>query len=248
MKIEEIIKKLKNEFIRIKNMGYVKSNREGTTGIGKTFEDLLGKKEDRLSIPDYYGIEIKTKRGYSKSYTTLFCLTLNGEEEFQTNRLKEMYGYPDKVIKRAKVLNNNVYANKPTLIANRYLFKLDIDYNEEKVYLTILDRNLMFLEKKAYFKFCDIKKRLEEKLMFLAFVKGWPKIINNNTFYKYTNMDLYKLKSFDTFLDLLSKGVIRVNFKIGVFKNGENTGKIHDRGTSFDIQEKDLIKLFDKID
>ena len=248
MNIEEIIKKLKNEFIRIKNMGYVKSNREGTTGIGKTFEDLLGKKEDSLTIPYYYGIEIKTKRGYSKSYTTLFCLTLKGEEKYQINRLKDIYGYPDKVIKNSKVLNNSVYANKATLIANRYLFKLDIDYNEEKIYLSILDKNLMFLEKKAYFEFSDIKKRLEEKLMFVAYVKGWPKKINDITYYKYTNMDLYKLKSFDKFLELLNEGVIRVNFKIGVYKSGENKGKIYDRGTSFDIQEKDLIKLFDKID
>ena len=35
---------LKEEFLRIKRMGYVKSLREGYTGIGKTFEDLLGKK------------------------------------------------------------------------------------------------------------------------------------------------------------------------------------------------------------
>ena len=40
MKTDEL-ELLKNEFIRIKNMGYVKAGRTGTTGIGKTFEDLL---------------------------------------------------------------------------------------------------------------------------------------------------------------------------------------------------------------
>ena len=66
---------LKQEFEKIKKMGYVKSTRSGFTGIGKTFEDLIGKNEDTLETPDYHGIEIKTKKSYSKSYTTLFNAT-----------------------------------------------------------------------------------------------------------------------------------------------------------------------------
>ena len=38
--------------------GYVKSIRGGTTGIGATFEALIGKEEDKLSLPDFKGIEI----------------------------------------------------------------------------------------------------------------------------------------------------------------------------------------------
>ncbi len=44
---------LKQEFERIKNLGYVQSSRKGYSGIGKTFEDLIGKKEDTLETPDY---------------------------------------------------------------------------------------------------------------------------------------------------------------------------------------------------
>ena len=36
----ENLEQLKQEFIRIKNMGYVKGTRKGLTGVGKTFEDL----------------------------------------------------------------------------------------------------------------------------------------------------------------------------------------------------------------
>ena len=81
------IEQLEKEFKRIKNMGYVKSTRNGPTGIGKTFEDLLGKKEDALGLPDYKGIEIKTKRSYSNSYTTLFNATLHGQNNYETKRL-----------------------------------------------------------------------------------------------------------------------------------------------------------------
>lgn len=66
---------LKKQFLKIKNNTNHKSLRTGNTGIGYTFENLIDKKEDNLSIPDYNGIEVKTKLGYSKSPLTLFTLT-----------------------------------------------------------------------------------------------------------------------------------------------------------------------------
>ena len=42
----------------------------------------------------------------------------------------------------------------------------------------------------------------------------------------------------------MEQGIIRITFKIGVYREGEKKGEIHDRGTSFEIQEKDLQKLF----
>ena len=56
-------------------MGLIESKRTGTTGIGYTFETLLGKKEDKNFTPDFMGIEINAKLGYSKSPLTLFNLT-----------------------------------------------------------------------------------------------------------------------------------------------------------------------------
>ena len=37
------LEKLNQEFKRIREMGYVKSTRNGYTGVGKTLEALLGK-------------------------------------------------------------------------------------------------------------------------------------------------------------------------------------------------------------
>ena len=41
--------------------------------------------------------------------------------------------------------------------------------------------------------------------------------------------------------------MIRITFKIGIFREGVRTGEIHDRGTSFEIQESNFEKLFIKI-
>ena len=238
---------LKQEFDRIKALGYVKSSRKGLTGIGKTFEDLIGKEEDTLDTPDYKGIEIKTKRGYTKSYTTLINATPKGKSEFEIKRLCHIYGYPDKVLKDHKVLAFSVQTNKPTFVANRYLFKLKIEKNEQKIYLIIHDKNMKLLEKYVYWDFNTIKEKLERKLKYLALVKAWPKSINGIDYYKYYNIQFYQLKNFDSFLKLMEQGMIRITFKIGVFREGVRTGEIHDRGTSFEIQELNFEKLFNKI-
>ena len=57
---------LNKEFQRIKSMGLIESKRKGATGIGYTFECLLNKQEESFDIPDYKGIEIKTKYIYSR--------------------------------------------------------------------------------------------------------------------------------------------------------------------------------------
>ena len=54
------------EFNKIRRLEWIKSLRNGPTGIGYTFETLLNKKEDCQRQPDYQGIEIKTIRYLSK--------------------------------------------------------------------------------------------------------------------------------------------------------------------------------------
>lgn len=243
----EELKKLKKEFEKIKLLGYVKSTRKGYTGIGKTFEDLLGKAEDNLSKPDFQGIEIKTKRAYSKSYTTLFNATPMGNSDSEIKRLRITYGYPEFTNSKIKILNCSVQASCSTFVAQKYLFKLYISYEEEKIYLIIYNQSFVLIEKKVYWPFSLIKERLEQKLQYMALIKAWPNIISGEEYYKYYDIDFYKLKTFTEFLKLIEDGTIRITFKIGVFKDGSKKNQIHDRGTGFEIQELDLLKLFEKI-
>ncbi len=245
--IKQEIIDLKREFERIKKMGYIKTTRNGPTGIGKTFEDLIGKKEDTLDTPDYHGIEIKTKRGYSQSYITLFNVTPKGKNEFEIKHLCNAYGYPDKILKEKRVLAVSVQANSTTLVSNRFLFKLNINYKNEKIFLSIMDKNMNILNKDTYWEFKQIKERLEKKLPVLAYIKACTKTIEHINYYKYYDIQFYKLKSFHTFLKLLEQGKIRITFKIGVFREGPRKGEIHDRGTGFEIREIDINELFIKV-
>lgn len=245
--MNEEFKLLKKEFERIKNMGYIMSSRKGTTGIGKTFEDLLGKEEDSLDEPDYLGIEIKTRRSYSKSYITLFNCAPKGETNFEIKRLRDKYGYPDRLFKQYNVLSAIVYGNHLEMVANRYLFKLDVDYNEKRIYLLITDKFFNDYEKITYWPFELLKEKLEKKLMKLAVVKAWQNKINGIDHYKYYAINFYKLINFEKFIKLIDKGIIRVCFKIGIYRDKEHLGEIQDRGTGFQIKESDLKKLYDEI-
>lgn len=67
LNIEEFIIRFK----KIKEMGWVKTHRSGTTGIGKTLEDLLGVKENNIQGPDFGIYELKSKRINAQSMLTL---------------------------------------------------------------------------------------------------------------------------------------------------------------------------------
>lgn len=54
--------KIIKEFNRIKDLGFIKSNRSHNTGIGKTFEDHLGVIENNDRLPDFAGFEVKSQR------------------------------------------------------------------------------------------------------------------------------------------------------------------------------------------
>jgi hypothetical protein len=82
------------KFAEIKAMGYVKSTRRGPTGVGHTFETLLGLKEDNIALPDLGEVEVKARRAGSGSMVTLFTLDRGCWKVKQHPAIKK-YGTPD---------------------------------------------------------------------------------------------------------------------------------------------------------
>ena len=187
--------KLKNKFETIKKLGWIKSIRKGSTGIGATFEKLLGVNENSFEIPDFDGIEIKTKRNYSNSFTSLFNYSPEGKYSYEIEKIKDKYGYPDKIIKKYKVLNKSFYCNTKIRV-NNYYFILKVNMESKKIILNIIDLYGKLVENNIYWDFDEIKEKLNRKLHFLAFVNASRKIVNNDEYFKYYKMDLYELKNF----------------------------------------------------
>ena len=240
--MENKFKDLINKFQVIKNKNWVQSIRKGSTGIGRTFENLLKIEENNLNEPDYKGIEIKTKRHYSNAYTTLFnCNPCNDIEN-----IKNKFGYPDKILSKYKVLNNSVFSKLLTKINSKYYFKLHVNKDEEKIYLYIYNINLKLIDRSIYWDFKIIETKMS-KVKYLGFVMALRKFISGKEYFKYYKLNIYKLKSFDKFIELIDNSTIRITFKIGIFRNGNRIGETHNHGIGFDIKECDLLKLYDVI-
>lgn len=236
---------LTKEFELIKNMGWIKSLRKGPTGIGYTFETLLGKEEDSFCSPDYYGFEIKTHRTKSSSYIGLFNYDPIGDHSYQLKYIYDKYGYCSTKNRKLKVLNTSVYSNYIRDVGINYKFSLQVDEVNNKVLLLVFDRLGNFIENNSYWSFDVLKEKLYKKMQYLAYIEADSKYINGCEYFKYTKICFFKLRDFDTFIILLKKGKIRVNFKVSA--PTDTSQVINSHGTSFCIKSEDLNLLYDFI-
>ena len=179
------IENLTTEFERIKKLGWVKSMRKGTSGIGYTFERLIGKPEDYFNIPDYNSIEIKTKHRYSKGFITLFSAAPDGDTLFPIKRIVNKYGYPDKDFKECNIFNIAVNATSITKVGYHKKFKINVNYEKEKIDFVAIDRFGNEIDTEVSWSFDMLKEKLERKLQYLSIVKADSKIINGTEYLKY---------------------------------------------------------------
>ena len=84
----------KVKFEEIKSRGFIKTTRNGPTGVGHTFETVLGYTEDNIALPDLGEVELKARRINSHSMVTLFT---HDRKAWVTQPLQAIrkYGTPD---------------------------------------------------------------------------------------------------------------------------------------------------------
>ena len=233
-------------FVKIKKLGYVKSMRDGVTGIGYTFETLINKQEDNLPIADYGDIEIKAMHRFSKRKIHLFNATPDGDFLLPIKRLVDDMGYPDKEFPKVKILNVSVNTKDYTQIGFYKKIKIKVDYENEKIVLLGIkyEKNI---DLAISWSFDMIKERLQNKLQYLAVVEASSKVISGVEYFHYNKISFFKLRDYKLFIKLIEKGIITITFKVGVFRNGMKVGQIHDRGTDFSINYEDMRLLYKKI-
>lgn len=240
--MEKEFELLKIKFFEIKKQGWIKSSRKGPTGIGKTFEDLIEKKEDDFSIPDYYGIEIKTKRFNTREPYTLFCAEPDGKGFLEAERIRLTYGYPSKNYPQFQVFNATIKANKWTKIGDNY-FSLKL--NKNNVFLIVKNSQNKVIDTKTCWSFEMLGEIINRKLNFLAIIKAYSKYEDCYEYFKYSQMIYCQNISFDKFITLMKEGKIVINFKIGVFTGDYRYGQVHNRGTGFSIYENYIAELYE---
>ena len=245
--MNENFKELYEQFQKIKEQGWIRVPTNQKVSQGVFFEQLLKKPIENFEIPDFDGIEIKTHLKDSKSYITLFNASPDGDSFFEIERICSQYGYPDTVLKHAKILHGNVNVMKRNFIGIKYQFRLSLNTKKKKLILYIYDRTNKVVDKSSYWSFELLEEKLRRKLRYLAYIDAKKKVINQQVYYRYNQIYFYQLKDFDQFLELLEKGIIMITFTVGVFREGKRKGQIHNHGTAFRISREHLGKLFSQI-
>jgi hypothetical protein len=239
------IEELKKEFLQIKAQGFVLNtrpkNRDG--GIGNTFEDLLGVKENNLSEADFKGIEIKSQRLFNSSFISLFTKAPSFPKR-ANNHLRETYGeirqeeHSDK-----KVLFCSIFGNRESLVYEKYKIKLHIDREKKRIILIIKDLKDNLLTNEVYWDFSTLQEA-SKKLDRLFLVLAETKKIDNEPYCHFTEGRIYYDFNFEKFLTELELGSIMFDIRIGVYNSGKNYGKTHDHGSGFRIKKENFHKLY----
>lgn len=237
--------KIISRFHTIKKLGYVKSHRRNNTGIGKTFEDYIGVVENNIDKPDLFGFEIKSHREIAQSYVTLFTKSPSFPKGANAY-LKEKFGMPYDENPELKKLHTSMFANKANSYAGKYAFQLINDADDKCIYIAVFSvRTKKLINSTCGYTYDDLKKVLKKKLKNLFYVTAETKKDKSGSEYFYFNKaDIYEKPSFEKFLNLIDKGLIMYDIRIGSYQSGKNYGKAHDHGSGFRIQEKNLNKLY----
>ena len=148
------IQELTDKFLQIKAKGFVPNTRPNNQdgGIGNTLEDLLEIKENNLTQADFKGIEIKSQRLFNSSYITLFSKAPTDPKR-ANNCLRETFGevrqeeHSDK-----KILYASIFAHRPSTVYNKYKMSLQINHNEQRLYLIVTDLNNNILSNDIYWE------------------------------------------------------------------------------------------------
>jgi len=225
------LKKVQNKLREIKNKGFVKSLRRGSTGIGYTFERLFGVKENNIPIPDIGGrVEIKTIRKDSQSLITLFTFN-RGVWHIRQKELIQKYGYIDN--KGRFALKNTVFYGKPILQ------KLGLEIDEHKNTIHLIDvttKNTV-----ATWDVYVIVGKFMTKLSRLLIVLADRKIIKGKEYFHYNEAYLLTNPSPRSFIKAFKKSLIGIDLRMHL----KESGAVRNRGTAFRIKEKNLIELYE---
>ena len=213
-------------------MGFIPSMRKGSTGIGYTFERLLGIEENNLPIPDIGGrVEIKTIRRDSQSLITLFTFN-RGVWLLPQKEVVRKYGYKDK--KGRFALKNTIFYGKPIPQG------ISIEVDDTKNIINLVDTKTN--EIIATWDIYVIVGKFMTKLGRLLLIIAERKTMDRKEFFKYDEAYLLTEPSSRRFLNAFRTSLIGIDIRMHL----KESGAVRNRGTGFRIKEKDLVELYEE--
>lgn len=220
----------------IKNLGWVKTLRAGSTGIGYTLETLLDIKENNFQQPDLLGFELKSSRHNGASMLTMFTLSPNPPRS--NSKLREKYGYISAEYENErKVLHATLSTQRFTEMATG--INLKVIEHENKIHIATADEI-----EEIYWCRERIQKAFNKKIKnSIIMVKAETRGSGVDEHFLFNEVYLLSGFDFEHFMKMIVDGKIFIDLRIGQHRNG----KTHDHGTAFRIKASDQIHLFKNI-
>lgn len=217
----------KQKFQELNKQGFVKSLRKGPTGIGYTFETLLGLDENNLALPDIDGIEIKAHRDNVKSMITLF--TFN-KKAWQINPLDAIkkYGSYDENGRLGMYYTMSMMPNSAGLF---------LVVNSEEISVQHTSGELI-----ATWKLSTLAERFSQKIPALLFVSAHTEERAGIEYFHFYRSRLMRDPTKKLLPDLFQSGSLLVDLRL------HDKGIIaRNHGTGFRVYEDKLPLLFTNI-
>jgi hypothetical protein len=224
---------LLQKFDAVKAEGWIDSLREGDTGIGYTFETLLGIKENNDRRADFKGIELKCKAiregaAFAAGKINLFQ---------QGPTWLGHYSAKDRIRLIGKRRSDGCYTchSQITTTANNLGLSLLITDSENKIDLRKKTEEL------GYWSFASLESRLKEKHARAAVIKAATRAKESTNQFKYDEIVYCERPSIDRFVTLVRNKTIVFEFLMYEKANGQ----IRNRGYPWRlIREEFLDQLF----
>ncbi len=210
--VDPTLEELLAKFDQINGLGWIDTLRIGDTGIGYTFESLLGIKENNDQKADFKGIEIKCKgiKEGGSANSTKTNLFQAGPSWASETTAKERI----RVLGRAA--DDGLYTcySQLTTTPNNLGLLLDILGHQSKIDLRKEQDAL------GHWSFAQLEKRLLEKHSRTAFVKARTRTTKTKNQFSYEELVYCDQPSIARFLDLVAHRKIVFEFLLSEKPNG----------------------------
>jgi len=212
---------------------WFRTRRAGPTGVGFTFESLLGIKANVSQQPDYHGIELKAfRRGSSVGHgklVSLFSKTPDWQPGFSARRILDDFGYP-----HPKRPGKAMYCTITTA-RNGLAWQLRVDADASRV-LGNRERQPIFS-----YAFGVLGARLHTKHSATLFVRASSRGEGASEEFRFEEALLCREPSFPSFLSLVEDGSVGLDLTLSEKSAG---GQTRDHGYLWRIREGSLNRLY----
>ena len=224
---------LLKRFDRITAMGFVRTQRSGSTGVGYTLESLLGIRENNSPRGDLLGMEIKAYRDSETEFDdrgkmNLFLKEPEWSDSRTTARRIAAYGYTDEDGRKA-------WYQSVTSRTNSAGLRLKVARDAEAVLLQRRGRTI------GRWTFEVLHRRLTEKLTETVFVAAEARGKGREEEFRYQTVTYCARPSAERLTELIETGDVIVELRMHL--KSAQTARNH--GTAFRVRKHRLADLFE---